>query len=793
MQKIVYTGCLILFAVSFTVHCEEQFDLSLLEKKAGVGNVDASWFNAGNDLLPGEYTLKVIINDEPIGTTKITVKQYQKKVEPLFTCSQLSSWGIRVANCQNTEQPLPRYISDAKVDIDLGENTLVITVPQKFWSNSTPTDVARVQDWDNGINVAFTNYALQYENDSHTSATGSPTVYGTLENGINVGGFQLRNNGFLSWQKQGKPGYTSSTTYIRHDIDALRSTLTAGDFYTSGLNFSSLSLRGLSLNSNINMFSSTERTYVPAIVGVANTNATVVIRQNGYVIATRKVTPGPFAIKDVPASASAGDMQITVNEANGEKRTFYQSYNSSDMQVPYGVFKYNLYAGKSRSNTGNRSPLIQGDAQYGLNNTFSLLGGALYADNYNNLSAGLGANIRYLGAFYTLLNRSQGSSTAQTQTENGQKVKLGYSKTIARTHSYFFATAEHKLSPGYKEFDETTDPQNVNFKNKYSLQLSQNIGAGDAVVSYSAQENWDGSINHALRGSLNFSFSRFTLITSIGQQKNRNGISDKTLSFNVSIPLGRDMNHYLTLNHTDTAGSRTEQIAASGTLLEDRQLSYDVNAVSSRGNQELDTSLDYLSTHGLSSATLRHSQQGQQLSLGMEGAAIVHHHGVTLSQTIANGAALIHTDKIKGLKIENSQNVMTDSSGNAVVPNLEPYHYNEESLFNDTSDQNIDVSDEVMLAAPRNGAIVELDFSAHYQHKQFIRVVDPQNKSLAFGTMLYDATGKNAGIISGSGIALINTDGMAWPLHINGKDMNPQCVIENKSPKSETVWRLQCK
>lgn len=786
---------MILLAVSFSVHSGEQFDLSLLESDTpGIDNVDASSFNAGNDLLPGEYSLKIIINDEAVGMADITLKKYQNKIQPLFTCSRLASWGVVTEKCGDKALPLGSYVPLSDVDIDLGENTLTMILPQKYWTQRNLNEVARQEEWDNGINAAFTNYALEYENQELTQSSDSSLLYGTFENGININGFQFRNNGFMTWQNRNKSGYTSSASFVRHDVDSLRSTLSAGDFYTSGIFFSSLAMRGLSLTSNTTMFSSAERNYVPAVVGVAAGNATVIVRQKGYVIATRKVTPGPFSLKDIPASASAGDMQITVYEANGTQRTFWQPFNSIDMLTPAGVLKYYLYSGKNRAEESKSDKLLEGNIQYGLNNTLTLEGGAQYGGDYSNIAAGMAANVRYMGAIYLLANTSRQTDLNNQVIRSGQKVKLGYTKYIYPTNSYLYASLEHALSANYREFDDPDgqDKGSGRFKNRYSLQFSQNIGAGNVVMNFSRQENWSGNTSNAIRGSLNYTFSRFTAIASLGRQQNSNGKNENILSLNLSVPLTREMNHYLTLNHSDSSSGRREQLGASGTLLKDQQLSYNVNTVVQDNDKELSTALTYLGTHGLGTGTFSSSSQGQQFTLGAEGGIIAHHHGVTFSQRLGSSAALIHTNRVAGLKIENIQNVETDSAGNAVDPSLVPYHYNEETLYNDDGNQNIEITSEVVSAAPRQGAIVEIDFAARYQHKQFIRIADAHNTPLPFGTALTDAKAKKVGIVSGGGIALINSDGLAWPLHVNGKEGNVLCLIQKTHQQSDSVWRLQC-
>ncbi|MTH47113.1 fimbria/pilus outer membrane usher protein [Intestinirhabdus alba] len=790
MRNALKPCIFVLPALGFSADAEDKFNLTLLEKNRGISHIDASAFNSGNDLLPGEYTLKVIINGEPVGNAQIEVKPYQDKIQPLFTCSRLASWGLAVHHCRKKAQPLANYIPQSSIDIDQGDNVLNVTVPQKYFSLPTAYDVASAEDWDNGINAAFTNYSLQYEYQTGAASPGQ-TLYGTLSNGINLAGFQLRNNGFLRWTNKEKSHYVSSASFIQHDVDSLRGTLTGGDFYTAGLFFTGLSLRGASLTSNTSMFSSAERNYVPIIVGVANSNATVIIKQNGFVLATRNVTPGPFTLKDIPASASAGDMEVTVHETSGAKRTFYQPYNSTDMLVPAGVLKYYLYTGKSRQEERSGSSLVEGDALYGLNSTFTLLGGVQYTDDYRNVAVGTGANIRHLGGIYALLNSSQ-----RRAEQHGQKIKLGYSKYITRTNSYLFATLEHKRTPGYEEFNSvhhsTAGASMDMFRNRYSLQLSQHIGPGNAVLNYSRQEEWNGSASVTLRGNVNFTFSGWSAITSVGRQRIRGGVSENMFSINISVPFGKERNHYLTLNHSESNGSRTEQAAVSGTLLDEQQVSYNLNATKDKKNYEVDASAAWLGSRGLISGTVRQGTEGQHYSLGLEGAAIMHHHGITFGQPLGNSAALIHTDKVPGLKLENHQNIQTDAAGNAIAPNLVPYHYNEGSLYSDHSDQNLDVSSDIVLAAPRKGAIVEMSFAARYQQRQFIRVIDANRQPLAFGTVLYDAQNRNVGTVSQNGIALINNNDDGWPLHANDAEMRTRCVIENNLKQNSTLWRLQC-
>ena len=52
-------------------------------------------------------------------------------------------------------------------------------------------------------------------------------------------------------------------------------------------------------------------------MGLAKTNAKVVIKQNGFVIHQVNVAPGPFLIQDLNPTSISGDLLVTIEENDG--------------------------------------------------------------------------------------------------------------------------------------------------------------------------------------------------------------------------------------------------------------------------------------------------------------------------------------------------------------------------------------------------------------------------------------------------------------------------------------------
>ncbi len=101
-----------------------------------------------------------------------------------------------------------------------------------------------------------------------------------------------------------------------------------GDAYTTGETFDSVNVRGVRLYSDSRMLPSALASYAPTIRGVANSNAKVTVTQSGYKIYETTVPPGEFVIDDISPSGFGSELVVTIEEADGSKRTFTQPFSS---------------------------------------------------------------------------------------------------------------------------------------------------------------------------------------------------------------------------------------------------------------------------------------------------------------------------------------------------------------------------------------------------------------------------------------------------------------------------------
>ncbi|MCM4498950.1 fimbria/pilus outer membrane usher protein, partial [Escherichia coli] len=76
------------------------------------------------------------------------------------------------------------------------------------------------------------------------------------------------------------------------------------------------------------MLPSSQNGFAPVVHGIAKTNATVIIKQNGYVIYQSAVPQGAFALTDLNTTSSGGDLDVTIKEEDGSEQHFIQPFTS---------------------------------------------------------------------------------------------------------------------------------------------------------------------------------------------------------------------------------------------------------------------------------------------------------------------------------------------------------------------------------------------------------------------------------------------------------------------------------
>ena len=725
-------GVLMLISPARTAFAEDYFNPAALEfSSEQQKTADLHYFSREGGEQPGTYHVTVLLNNNVYDSRDVTFVEGRNGLVPLLTVRQLAEMGVNVHAFSafdhlkdgETVQELGDFIPDASARFDFSQQQLTISIPQIALTekNRDYIDPAR---WDEGVPAAFINYTLSGTRSRNEGSDWHSALL-SLRSGANLGAWRLRNTSTYRYDLTSH--WQSQTTYLERDIKMLKSQFRAGDTYTSGEVFDSVQFRGLQIASDDNMLPDSQRGFAPVIHGIAHSNARVTVRQHGYVIYETQVAPGAFEIKDLYPTAQSGDLEVTIKESDGAERKFTQPYSAIPFMLRQGHKKYSVSAGRYHyaGSTPLRSPVfIQSTLFYGLPMDFTAFGGVQVAQNYRSAAAGLGKGFGDFGSVGVDVSWAK-TDLPQKKRSVGQSVRMQYQKSFASTNTTFSMANYRYSSGGFYSFSEANalmSPASFvnNKRSRSEVSVSQGIGDyGSLSLSAYMQNYWrTGGEERTLHFGYYSTFRSaswgvgYFYTDSTGSKK-----ADRAISFNLSIPLSAllpDSSVSYSMN-AGNDGAFSQQVALSGSMLENRNLYYSLQqGHDSKGqNVNSNASLNYRGSRGTASLGISHDKRSSQFSYGLAGGIVAHAHGITLSQPLGDTFGIVRVPGASDVTIQSASNVSTDRRGYAVVPSLSPYHKNSIELEADTLPDNVDVELGGQTAIPTRGAVVMIDYATH--------------------------------------------------------------------------------
>lgn len=796
----------------------EGYNTTFLQGAAA--GVDLSLLLSANRVLPGNYRVDLYSNEVLVGRRDVDFMRNKRtgRVEACLTFDLLNQLGIDLSKLQakGTYDPqvpqacydLPVLIEQATVRYDPSRLRLATSVPQSSIQKGLRGFVDSAL-WDEGVSAAFINYQFNTgRNDRGNGVLVSNNL--GLRNGINLFGWRLRNESNLS-SGTGRPNtFTSNRSYLQHDVTAIKGQFSAGDIFSDADVFDSVRYRGLKLASDDGMRADSERGYAPVIRGVAQSNATVEIRQNNYVLYTNNVPPGPFEISDIYPSGSNGDLEVTVIEADGTRHTTRQAFASLPIMVREGQLKYSVSAGQYNSNDdAERTPkMLSGTLTYGLSSNLTGLIGVQTSDGFSAVALGIGKNTA-LGA--VSLDLTHSSSRNGEISTNGDSVRALYAKTFTGTDTSFTLAAYRYSTEGYRTLTEHVQAQSadadrpvVGSKTRTDLTINQSLGRdrtlGNVYLNASDQRYWDrgGSQSFSAGYSNNWGDLTYNLGVSHTQDLGYRGDSrkDTQMSLSLSFPLGRQpRSPRAFVSTTSQKSGSTTQAGINGYVPGTEDTFYSVQGGnSSNGNSG---SLNLNTRTSMADVNFGYSQGSGYTSqnLNVAGSVVAHGGGINLGQTVSETFALVEVPGVKGAKVASYSGVTTGRNGYAVIPSVQPYRVNWISLDTRDLGGDVDFDNASQQRVPRRGAIVKARYVGKSGRRVMFELFDAQHQPLPFGASLEDASGKQLSISdpSGKALALVEDDEGVLTIKWGDKQCHaPYSLPVKDQQRNYDTVRLDC-
>lgn len=799
-----------------------QFDDNLL-----FGSGSLARFNRTNAIDPGQYKVDLFINNRFVERVDLRfVNHASGDVQPCMPIKLLTSAGILQSAIRTPEGAECTILADAvkgaSSAFDIALLRLDLSVPQSQM-NRVPRGYVAPESLDGGETIGFVNYSANQYHVSRTGAYSSNTdsSYVALNSGLNMGLWRLRQQANLRYDSKSGSDWNSTRTYMQRALPGLRSELTLGEGYTSGRFFSGLGYRGLEIVSDDRMLPESVRGYAPTVRGIAKTNAQVTVRQNSRDIYHATVAPGPFEISDLYATNYNGDLEVTVQEADGSVSRFTVPFSAVPESLRPGNSRYSYALGSTRD-VGNKDVFSEVTYQRGLSNSVTANSGLRIADGYQALVLG-GVYSNWAGAFGLDTTYSRADMPQEGRID-GWMARLSYSRTFAPTNTTLSIAGYRYSTEGYRDLGdvlgvreslrsgERWESTSYMQRSRFEVSVNQSLQQfGSIYVSGSTQDYRNNrerdtqlQIGYAntLENSVSFNLSVARQATGSTQQNYNNtqsgnniessywgnsrtpGNTETVTLLSISFPLGSPSKATTptvssSISHSATYGD-VYQTSLSGNAGANQDLSYGIDV--SRDAEQKQNIWSGNVQKRLSKASVGlGASKGEdywQASGSARGALALHGGGITFGPYLGDTFALVEAKGASGAKIMNGQGAEIDSSGFALVPSLTPYRYNTVAINPEGISEKTEVDDGQRRIAPYAGAAVKVNFKTRNGNALLIKAHLSNGRSIPMGADVIDESGSIVGMVGQGGQAYVRSDQSVGNMIIRwGDRTEEQCAI----------------
>lgn len=711
-----------------------EFNTQFLESQEGA-SYDLSRFSRKGYVLPGSYDFQILINSSALADEH-TIVWYAREDAPddSFACitpDLLALFGIhpelteKFRWIKNGTCLEPGQLKGMEISADLSQSALNITIPQAYLEYSDP-NWDPPSRWDNGIAGLVFDYNVNANHEHRQDGSGNENdMSGTGTVGANVGAWRLRADWQGNYQRQDDETYREwdwNRYYAYRALPQLGAQLTLGEDYLQSDIFDSFNYAGASLRTDDQMLPPNLRGYAPDIIGVARTNAKVIVTQQNRVLYEKQVPAGPFRIQDISQSTS-GDLHVRIQEQSGET----QEYDVTTASIPFltrlDQVRYKAAIGRPQNWDHHMEGSLFGigEASWGMANGWSLYGGGIGEQDYQALALGVGRDLAMLGALSFDITHSRTHLLEATDygegTLQGNSFRVSYAKNFDELHSrlsfagYRFSEENFMTMNEYLDAREGENIRSGHDKEMFTVSYNQQfLTTGlNVYLNWTQRTYWDRSDQN----NYNIMVSRFfdlghikNLSLSLSGFRNEyDNEKDDGAYLSLTIPWGN--NRSLTYSGSFDSNDTSNRVGYYEQL--DNANNYQVNL----GQSHDTTSVDgyYRHTGSYSDVDANASYvDGDYMSIGlsMTGGATITPQGGALHRTSVPGGTrlLVDTSGIADIPVGGySDPVYSNIFGKAIITDINQYNRNDIRIDIDHLPDNAEAVRSIARATLTEGAI----------------------------------------------------------------------------------------
>ncbi len=770
--SLLYTMCLLslfpVMAVSATKKGAAAFDIKTLE---GLGySADlAEFFSKQDKFLPGQHDVTLIINANKTYRTEASFNSEgqlcaDRKLLMTLKLHHKDSGD----SCENIETLWP----GVAVKLFPGQFRIEMTLPQEAFDPELESS-----DYQRGGYAVLLNYNL-FGQRIESNNDDLNLFQGQFEPGINFNNWVLRNRGSYTYN-QGIGHYDNQETYALRAVESLKSVVQLGEFGLVGNTYSGLPVVGAQLYSDNAQLNNTQLT-VP-IEGIANTNATIEIRQRGRVIYRTVVAPGPFSLSNISNFSSGVPTDVNVIEEDGTQQNFTVS-NALDPNFEQQATTYQLAIGRYRDNLDNGesdSPLLaSGEWSFSPINSLRTTSAGLLSADYQNISMQnlySGLENAWFSGVASYSNTKSAGQGYQLSVQNQVAINGNLSASLSTVYdSVNYWSPDNALSNG-NNLETLT---NGKLKNATSAALTwahPRWGAFSYVLSNNMYYQAENSVSHTV--SVSEQFGRVTTTLSI--QSTSQG--QNAAYFGLSMPLGKGS---LSGRMQRNNGNMTLGSTYQGTW--DDNKGYSVGITGSDNQRRVNGAMNIKTAYSqLSGGVSQAANNSRSAYLSSSGSmAYANNTFATSASAIGDTFAVVNVPSQSNLRVSSPSSGMaiTDYAGTALLPSVIPYTASKAQISTKTLPLNIRLNSTSADLMMTRGTVATRDFEATETRQLLLTILDSNREPMPVGANVLDTQGKFLGTIIGDGNFMLENKTIGAMLRVKATNRG-ECVVSYVEPE----------
>lgn len=810
---------MLLFTSPFNYVSAVEFNTDLIDS-VDKESIDFEQFKSAGYIVPGQYKMQMQVNGRALGEFEVNYLATDDGNSAVcFSQQQLEAIGFKEEQVQTvlaskSEQgcydllQLPGITAQGS----LTTYSLILAVPQAYLEYAAD-GWDPPSRWDEGVNGAMLDYGVNIQQ-NHASKTNvnrtSLSAYGVA--GFNVSAWRVR----ADWQAQYSQAdgehenseFKINRVYGYRALPDMTAQLKMGEIDLGTSVFDSFQFLGASLTTDESMLPPNLRGYAPEVVGIAKTNAKVVISQQGRTLYETQVAAGPFRIQDLSSYVS-GNLDVRVEEQDGTVQTF----QVSTATIPYlsrpGFVRYKLASGKASSSQREHDgpAFASGEFSWGVNNGWSLFGGALLSDKYQSTAIGMGRDLYDFGAISVDMSQSW-AELPRSERKSGSSYRVNYSKNFEEHSSqvtfagYRFSERDFMNMTDFIEASKEGSYYRGGQKELYTVILSKQFADSSvgAYLDYSHQTYW----NEKARERISFSLSSYfdlldwkgitSSVTAYSSKQNYERDNGFYLSFTVPFGLAKSVGYSVSNNSASTSHNlhfnnriddRNNYSLTAGTS--SKSGSDSISGFYSHSGDIVDMSINASHQSGSSSGIGLSLNGG--LTATAEGAAL--HRG----STSGGSRIMIDTETAADVPISGyGPSTRTNRYGKAVVADVASYYRSQSNIAMDELSDEVDViGSPVRSVTLTEGAIGYHKYDMLTGSKRMLQIKRSNGKYVPMAATVYNRKQQQLGMVADEGMVYLAGLQQGESLQVSWGSESCELVLPTPLPAMDNIATLACR